>query len=355
MDHRETCVSCQVHGLTQLPAPPRCRLARRTALLLRAVRTSTRSSFAPARTRAGGDVTLRRVNPPAVELVVPSRPRVIGGLPVGRVLPWFRRRSVGPFVFLDHLGPIELAPGAPFDVLPHPHIGLATVTYFFAGEALHRDSVGSRQMIVPGDVNWMSAGRGIAHSERSTDAQRSRGGALHGMQFWVALPRAHEDAEPWFAHHPAATLPLLELGEHVRVRLLAGAAWGARSPVAVASPLFQADAELDAGARLELPRDLGARAVYVASGAVAIDGEVHGARELLVLAPAASALVALEPARVLLFGGEPLPEPRLIEWNFVASSRERIDAAKRAWRERRFPRVAGETDEFVPLPGEESS
>lgn len=293
---------------------------------------------------------------PSVELVVPARPSRVGGLRVARLLPWARRRSVGPFVFLDHFGPAEFAPGSAFDVPPHPHIGLATVTYLLAGELLHRDSLGSHAVVRPGDVNWMSAGRGIVHSERSTDAQRARGGVLHGLQFWVALPTAaesapplHEDAEPWFAHHPAASLP--EFGAPgARVRVLAGALADARSPVRIASPLVLADVALDAGAHFALPRAPGERALYGLAGSFAVDGEAHAARELLVLAPHAAELHARTDARVVLFGGEPLPEPRLVDWNFVASDAARIAAAKRAWRERRFPRVPGETDEFVPLP-----
>lgn len=294
--------------------------------------------------------------PPSVELVVAARPHVVGGLTVARVLPWVHRRSVGPFVFFDHFGPVQLTSAAPFDVLPHPHIGLATVTYLYAGEVVHRDSLGSREVVRPGDVNWMSAGRGIVHSERSTDTQRAHGGPLHGLQLWVALPRApgsaphlHEDAEPWFEHHPAATLPELT-SPGARVRVLAGALGDVRAPVTIASPLFLSDVELEAGARFALPDEHTERAVYATTGAVAIDGETHAARELLVLAPAARELRATERARVLVFGGAPLPEPRFIDWNFVASSKARITAAKAAWKTRQFPHIPGETDEFVPLP-----
>jgi len=287
----------------------------------------------------------------SVARVLQGRPRDLGGLSVRRVLPASGLQTVGPFIFLDHMGPVRMAPGAGVDVPPHPHIGLATVTYLFEGEFMHRDSLGTAERIRPGDVNWMVAGRGIVHSERTpAEAREAPGGAtIHGIQTWVALPEASEEAEPAFEHHPAATLPEID-GPGLRMRLVAGSAYGARSPASVFSPMFHVAAEIDAGAVATLPTDHAQRAVYVAEGEVVVDGTRHGAGEMVVFRAAAAGRVrALTPARVMLLGGAALDGPRHIEWNFVASRRERIERARRDWREGRFAAVPGD-DERVALP-----
>jgi redox-sensitive bicupin YhaK (pirin superfamily) len=287
-----------------------------------------------------------------IERVIEPRRRDLGGFEVGRVLPSAARRMVGPFVFFDHMGPVDFPPGIPrtVDVRPHPHIGLATVTYLFAGEILHRDSVGSEQPIRPGEVNWMTAGRGITHSERFERARRE-GGPLHGIQAWVALPREDEECEPGFEHIGAEALPVHE-ADGLRGRLIAGQAFGARSPVTTRSPLFYAHWELAAGARAELPDEAPERALYVAAGTVEVDHREHEAGRMLVLAPGRPVgLRALAPAVVMVLGGEPLGE-RFLEWNFVSSSRERIEQAKADWRAGRMALPAGDDREFIPLPGE---
>jgi redox-sensitive bicupin YhaK (pirin superfamily) len=289
---------------------------------------------------------------PAIELEIAARTRSIGDFDVGRVLPAPARRMVGPFVFFDHMGPAELAPGRGLDVRPHPHIHLATVTYLFEGEILHRDSVGSEQVIRPGAINWMTAGRGIVHSERSPAEARPSGPHVHGLQLWVALPTASEDVAPSFAHHPAATLPELE-DRGTRARVLAGTAYGIASPLEVASPLFYVEAELATGARIEVPREHEERAIYVVHGRVRCGDATIGARTMAVLRPTAPAVLeALEPTRLAMIGGAPLDGPRYIWWNFVSSSKERIEHAARDWREARFPKVPGDEVEFIPLAEE---
>jgi hypothetical protein len=288
----------------------------------------------------------------STELVITARARtLVGGLEVRRVLPVAARRAVGPFVFLDHMGPVALEPGRGVDVPPHPHIGLATLTYLFEGESMHRDSLGSEQLIGPGAVNWMSAGRGIAHSERSTQAARQRGIRMHGLQLWVALPLEHEEDAPSFEHHAADTLPELDAGG-VRLRVLAGSAYGARSPVRVRSPLFYVEAVAPAGSAVALPDEHDERALYVVEGTVEHDGERHGPGTMLVFRKGMPASVlAAEPARLALLGGAPLDAPRHIFWNFVSSSKERIERAKRDWSEGRFAPIPGDDQERVPLPG----
>ncbi len=294
------------------------------------------------------------VLPPSLEAIVVTRVRdLVGGFKVRRVLPSARRRMVGPFIFLDQMGPEILAQGRGFDVAPHPHIGLATVTYLFSGELLHRDSLGTVQAIRPGAVNWMTAGRGIAHSERTPHEMRAAGSDLFGIQSWVALPLRHEEIDPAFAHHDATDLPVVE-DDGLRVRLIAGELFGARSPVSTLSEMFYADAELGAGARLPVPSEHEERAAYVVEGAVTLsgDGETFGAGQLMVFKPGAE--ITLEagesaPARVMLLGGEPLEGGRHIWWNFVSSSTERIEQAKEDWKAGRFAPVPEET-EFIPLP-----
>lgn len=284
-----------------------------------------------------------------VQLVVHGRQREVGGHAVARVLPWIHCRAVGPFVFLDHLGPLQMSANDPFDVPPHPHIGLCTVTYLMQGEAVHRDSLGTEQLIRAGDVNWMSAGRGIVHSERSTDEARRVGSSMHGLQLWVALPRAVEESAPTFQHVEASAHPKLEFGG-VGARLLAGAAFGLRSPLEVASPLFYVDAELDAGARFAMPNEHAERAIYILSGEIGIAGTKYAERQLLVLAPGEVELRSVRASRIVLIGGAPLDGPRHMWWNFVSSSRERIEQAKSDWRAGRFPRIPNDAGDPIPLP-----
>ncbi|HEV8501623.1 MAG TPA: pirin family protein [Casimicrobiaceae bacterium] len=288
-----------------------------------------------------------------VEAVVVPRTSDLGdGFVVRRALPSQSRRMVGPFVFLDAMGPVAFDAGRGLDVRPHPHIGLATVTYLFSGEILHRDSLGSTQPIRPGELNWMTAGHGIVHSERTPADVRQRGSTLAGLQAWVALPQALAETSPAFAHHDAAELPLID-GDGARARVIAGAFAGALSPAATLSPLFYVDVTLDAGARIEMPREHDERAAFVVDGAIEVAGEsgVYDAGQLVVMKPgAAITLRARTAAKLMLLGGAPLDGPRIVWWNFVASSRERIEAAKDDWQARRFARVPGDDVEFIPLP-----
>jgi redox-sensitive bicupin YhaK (pirin superfamily) len=287
----------------------------------------------------------------SLERVIEPRLRDIDGLPVRRVLPSPLLRMIGPFIFFDHFGPSPLAPGHGMQVRPHPHINLATVTYLFEGEITHRDSLGSEVAIEPGAINWMTAGRGIAHSERTRHELEQRGVTLHGLQLWVALPAAHEEVEPDFHHHDAATLPELQL-PGVKLRVLAGAAYGLTSPVHIWSPLFYVDATLEAGATLNLPADSEheQRAAYLVDGVVEHEGQRHDAGRMLVFAPGAATLRAEGPARLVVLGGAPLDGPRHIWWNFVSSSRERLDQAKLDWKEGRFAKVFHDERERIPLP-----
>jgi redox-sensitive bicupin YhaK (pirin superfamily) len=287
----------------------------------------------------------------SIRRVLDGRPRDLGGFSVRRVLPAGGLQTVGPFIFFDHMGPATFAPGDGVDVRPHPHIGLATVTYLFTGEFMHRDSLGTAQLIRPGDVNWMVAGRGIVHSERTPSAARSApGGApIHGIQTWVALPGDHEETDPSFEHHPAPTLPEIR-GTGVTLRLIAGAAYGRQAPTAVYSPMFYLVATLEAGAEVELPAEYAERAAYVVEGEVEAAGERHGVGRMIVYEAGLQASVhALTPARVMLLGGAPLDGPRHVWWNFVSSSPERIEQAKLDWREQRFAEVPGDS-ERIPLP-----
>jgi hypothetical protein len=289
-------------------------------------------------------------SPRAVELIIEARRREIDGFAVRRLLPVAARRSVGPFVFFDHLGPAELDPGDGLDVRPHPHIGLATVTYLFDGEIVHRDSLGSRQVIRPGEVNWMTAGSGIVHSERTDPEAVGTGARLRGIQVWVALPRAHEEARPEFHHHAAETLPAFE-DRGTRIRLLAGSAFGRASPVRTFSRLFYAEAMLPPGSELTLPPEHPERAAYLVDGSAGCGGRRFEASRMLVFAPGEPVSLRAEgAARLMLLGGEPLDGPRHIWWNFVSSSRERIEQAKRDWREGRFAKVPGDEVEFIPVP-----
>ena len=281
--------------------------------------------------------------------VIDQRRRDLGGFEVGRVLPYTRRHMVGPFIFFDHIGPKHFAPGIPqsIDVRPHPHIGLATVTYLFAGEIMHRDSLAYQQPIQPDEVNWMVAGRGITHSERFEKA-RAEGGALHGIQAWVALPNEHEETEPSFAHYGADALPVHE-DAGVRTRLLAGEAFGLRADVKTHSPLFYVHWEVDRGRRVALPDHHADRAVYVAAGEVSVGGQVFGAGKMIVFEPGEDTSIdATARATLMGLGGEPVGE-RFIEWNFVSSSRDRIEQAKSDWKARRFKLPDHDNQEFIPL------
>ncbi len=291
----------------------------------------------------------------AIETVIVPRARDIGGFEVRRALPAPRRQMVGPFIFFDQMGPAELLPTRRLDVRPHPHIGLATISYLYSGRMHHRDSLGNDQWIEPGAVNWMVAGHGITHSERTDDATMRAPMPFFGIQTWVALPKDQEDRAPLFEHAPVSALPFLE-GEGKEVRLILGRAYGETAPVTTASEMFYADAVLKPGARLPLPDDHEDRGVYVVEGAVSIAGESYEAGRMMVFRPGDSVAIAAGPqgARVMLLGGETLEGPRYIWWNFVASSKERIDAAKEAWRRadwgERFTLPAGDAAEFIPLP-----
>ena len=286
-----------------------------------------------------------------VEQVIEGRTRDLGDFAVRRMLPASNRQAVGPFIFFDHMGPAVFPRGKGVDVRPHPHIGLATVTYLYDGAFLHRDSLGSRQVIRPGDVNWMVAGRGIAHSERTPGELRATDGSsrAHGIQTWVALPLEHEDVEPSFQHHPAQELPEIRL-PGARLRVIAGDAWGETSPVRVYSRTLYVDAVLDAGAVLGLTDDHPERAVYVSIGQVRIDGTRYEPGQMVVFERGRTAKIeSRDASRVMLLGGDSLDGPRHVWWNFVASSRERIDRAKADWREERFAPVPGDP-ERIPLP-----
>jgi redox-sensitive bicupin YhaK (pirin superfamily) len=286
-----------------------------------------------------------------VSAVVEGRSRDLGGFSVQRVLPATAHKMVGPFIFFDHFGPTTFAPGAEgINVRPHPHINLATVTYLFEGEIVHRDSLGSYQVIAPGAVNWMTAGRGIVHSERTAPERRASGGALHGIQLWVALPRADEETEPAFHHHEAASLPRPP-ARGVELRLIAGSAWGMTSPVKVFSPLFYADANMSPGSSVDLPDEHQERAAYVATGRLRVGGRTFGPGQMILFAPGSRASVQSDvETRALLLGGAPLDGDRHLFWNFVSSRPERLEEAKQAWKEGRFPKVPGDDQEFIPLP-----
>ena len=285
-----------------------------------------------------------------IELVIDQRRRDLGGFEVGRVLPFARRRMVGPFVFFDHMGPINFAPGISrsVDVRPHPHIGLSTVTYLFDGEIMHRDSLGSEQVIRPGEVNWMTAGRGITHSERFERARRE-GGPMHGIQAWVGLPAEYEEIEPAFQHCGPNELPTFE-SDGLWARVVAGEAFGAKAAVRTHSPLFYVHWRLAAGARAQLDAQYPERAAYIAVGSLEVEGKIFEAGRMLVFASGQPiVLAAVTPAIVMLLGGESIGE-RFIEWNFVASLRSRIEQAKADWREGRMKLPVHDTAEFVPLP-----
>jgi redox-sensitive bicupin YhaK (pirin superfamily) len=285
----------------------------------------------------------------ALELVIVPRARDLGGFEVRRALPHGRRQMVGPFIFFDQIGPVQFVAGQGIDVRPHPHIGLATVTYLFDGRLMHRDSEGNAVEILPGALNLMTAGRGIAHSERSPMAARGDGEALFGIQSWIALDEDDEEIEPSFQHVDAASLPVVEAGG-MRARIIAGSAFGKTSPVGIRSEWMYAEVLLDAGARAPLDPDQEERAIYVVEGEVEIAGESFAGPRLLVFRPGDRiAVQATSRARLMFLGGSAMARPRHIWWNFVSSRKERIEQAKEDWRSGRFRPVPGESD-FIPLP-----
>lgn len=285
----------------------------------------------------------------SIKAVLKPHTRDIGNLLVRRVLPALAARLVGPFIFFDHMGPATLEPGRGVDVRPHPHIGLATVTYLFDGSLMHRDSLGSKQKIVPGDVNWMTAGRGIVHSERTPEEDRATGSTIHGIQTWVALPFDHEDTDPSFFHHAAKTLPLIERNG-VALHVIAGTAFGETSPVETYSGTLYVAAGFAPGSAIALDAEHEERGVYLVDGDLSIDGTPLDEQTMAVLVPGETVtLASAKGARVMLLGGERLAGERFIEWNFVASSREKIEAAKAAWMRQEMGHVPGET-EWIPLP-----
>jgi redox-sensitive bicupin YhaK (pirin superfamily) len=277
------------------------------------------------------------------------------GFFVTRLLPQMARRSIGPFVFFDYFGPVDFTPGKGIDVRPHPHIGLATITYLFDGSQMHRDTLGSVQEIKPGDVNWMTAGRGIAHSERTGEAIRAAGHRLHGIQSWIGLPQADEEAPPAFQHFGVDDLPEHE-DKGVTLRLIAGEAFGLKSPVKVFSPIFYADARFAPGGALHYGAEHEERALLIIEGEIQTGGgaqdiEVHGPGAMLALeAGEEVTLYADAPARVMLLGGAALDGERHIWWNFVSSSRDRIERAKQEWKDGKFGLIPGDDKEFIPLP-----
>jgi len=283
-------------------------------------------------------------------LMIRPREHDLGDFVVRRLLPVAARRMVGPFIFFDHMGPADFAPGHAVDVRPHPHIGLATITFLFEGQILHRDSVGSEQTIDPGDLNWMIAGSGIVHSERVTDKVRHNGQKLHGLQLWIALPADREEGPAEFFHHPASELP--KGGEPGATwTLIAGSAFGRTSPAKTFSPMAYLEIKLEAGACFALPEGIREKAVYLVSGDIEIDCNPIAPGEMAAWTEGEDLVVmAREDSHLVMIGGEPLAEPRYIYWNFVSSSKERLEQAKADWKAGKFPKVPGDDKEFIPLP-----
>jgi redox-sensitive bicupin YhaK (pirin superfamily) len=284
-----------------------------------------------------------------IELVIDSHRKDLGGFEVGRVLPFAKKRMVGPFVFLDHIGPAQFASGQGIDVRPHPHIGLSTVTYLFDGQIFHQDSLGYEQAIRPGEVNWMTAGRGIVHSERTELPLRQSGQSMHGMQAWVALPVENEEDEPAFFHHGPEDLPTYEYGG-LWGRLIAGSAYGASANVKTHSPMFYVHWEMQPGVTGGLPSEHKERAAFVARGKVDVEGQTFGQGQMIVFTPGSDPrITALQASTLVLLGGEPIG-PRFIWWNLVSHSMDRIEQAKDDWKAGRFPLPPHDNQEFIPLP-----
>lgn len=299
--------------------------------------------------------TLARMS---INMIIEPRTRDLGGFTVGRVLPYAKRRTVGPFIFFDEMGPADFKPGTGIDVRPHPHIGLATVTYLFDGEIRHKDNLGYDQVIRPGDVNWMIAGRGIVHSERTDEEPRKNGQKMHGIQSWFALPQANEETAPEFHHHPKSSLPVIER-DGLRMRVIAGSAFGETSPAKTFSPMFYIGAEAKPGATIPLPDEYEERAIYILSGAVTVDGERYESGRMLVFDTSVTPdISAAEPTRLMLLGGAPIGE-RFIWWNLVSSNKERIEKAKADWTSSAAQNFKGaifslppDETEHIPLPKE---
>lgn len=292
----------------------------------------------------------------SIETLIVPRARDLGGFEVRRALPAPKRQMVGPFIFFDQMGPAESLTGKGIDVRPHPHIGLATVTYLYKGEFQHRDSLGSNQMIYPGELNWMVAGNGVTHSERTSEETRMAPSNLFGIQTWVALPEDHEDGHPAFEHFGQEHLPFLD-GEGKKVRLILGNAWGEKAPASTFSEMFYADVVLDAAARIPIPDNHEDRGIYITSGSIVVAGQIYEAGQMMVFRPGdAITITAGETgARVMMLGGETLNGPRYVWWNFVSSSKEKIEEAKQAWargdwQDGRFALPPGDDAEFIPLP-----
>lgn len=291
-----------------------------------------------------------------LDIVIDSRKAFIGpGLGVNRILPFRQRRMVGPFIFMDHAGPVELKGpiSSTFDVLPHPHIGLSTVSYLFGGSVTHRDSLGVEQVIKPGEVNWMTAGKGISHSERFEDPEMLAGGELEMIQTWVALPEKDEDADPSFNNYTVDELPVFT-DKGIWMRLIAGDAYGLKSSVKTSSPMFYLHVVLDQGTRFSLPKEHAERGVYVAKGSIEVNGRIYKKGQLLVFTPGVDPLIhAMEEATLMLLGGEPLGH-RYIWWNFVSSRKDRIEQAKEDWKQGRINLPPNDNATFIPLPEDKS-
>lgn len=286
----------------------------------------------------------------SIAIVIEPRARDLGDFEVRRVLPFAKRREVGPFVFFDHMGPVVFGPGKGINVRPHPHIGLATVTYLFEGRILHRDSLGTELPIEPGAVNWMVAGRGIVHSERTTDEDLAGEMPMEGIQAWIGLPEADEETEPSFAHHAADDLPVFDRGG-VKYRIIAGAAFGETAPVRVFSPIFYLHGEAPAGCKIDIPEDHEERAIYVVNGAISTAEKSFDNGKMVAFAPGASPEITADTdTRFMQLGGAPLGGKRTIWWNFVSSDKDRMEAAKARWKSGGFEIVPGDAEEFIPLP-----
>ncbi len=287
-----------------------------------------------------------------IETVIEPRKRDLGGFMVGRLLPHAHKRMVGPFIFFDHMGPAQFKPGQGMDVRPHPHIGLSTVTYLFEGAITHRDSLGYKQDILPGDINWMTAGSGIVHSERTPEELRKNGHKVNGLQIWIALPKHSEDIAPSFNHFPGKNLPLIE-SKGTKIKLIAGKAFLRNSPVPVFSPLFYFEVFLEAGTKFHFqPTTNHESGLYLLRGNMCIEGKTYSNLAMPIWKPGSPVDVTAESdSHFVVFGGEPFEEPREIWWNFVSSSKEKIEAAKERWRQQKFSKIPGET-EFIPLPNE---
>lgn len=285
-----------------------------------------------------------------VSLIIEERAASIGEFLVGRLLPFRQKRSVGPFVFIDHMGPAEMDETQNLDVAPHPHIGLSTLTYLFEGAIMHKDSLGTEREIVPGEVNWMTAGRGIVHSERTPEGLRNQSKTLHGLQIWVALPKELEDMEPSFSHIEAKELPAWQRGS-VEFKLIAGEVMGHKAPVPVYSPLYLLELSTTQKAHVNIGEELfGESALYIMSGEVKVEGNTYGPKQILVAKNAKLCEFEMaENTEIYIFGGEALPEERFIFWNFVSSNKQKLEVAKEKWINQEFDPVPGETD-FVPLP-----